>query len=64
MLTDSERAPFRTGHTLATTIYRGDEKQPCAWIPNDPELAALIVRLLNSQHNAAVDGLKARIANG
>lgn len=49
MLESMPDATFRIGRTLATTIYRGDEQQPCAWVPNNTELAALIVELLNSQ---------------
>jgi hypothetical protein len=42
----SVTGPFRVGRS-GTTIYRGDELQPCAWVPNDPDLAARIVFGLN-----------------
>jgi hypothetical protein len=38
---------FRVGRSIGTTIYRGEETQPCAWCPNDSDLAAHIVGLLN-----------------
>lgn len=39
---------YRVGSSLGTTIFRDGEAQPCAWCPNDPELANRIVVLLNS----------------
>jgi hypothetical protein len=38
---------FRVGKKLKTTIYRDQEEQPVAWVPNDPRLAETIVDLLN-----------------
>ncbi len=40
---------YRTGRNIHTTLYRGEEGQPCAWVPNDPALAARIVSLLNRE---------------
>lgn len=40
---------YRTGRTIGTTIYRDGESQPCAWAPNDPELAKKIVSMLNGR---------------
>jgi hypothetical protein len=39
---------YRTGTKLGTTIYYRDHHQPCAWVPNNPQLALLIVELLNA----------------
>lgn len=44
-----DRAAFRVGRSLGTTIYRHGEAQPCAWVPDDPHLAARIVKLLNDR---------------
>jgi hypothetical protein len=38
-----------------TTIYRGEEEQPCAWVPGDIDLAAHIVALLNRERAAPVE---------
>jgi hypothetical protein len=40
-------ATYRVGKKLGTTIYRDDEYQPCAWVPNNGILAAHIVVRLN-----------------
>ncbi len=45
--------PFRVGRSIGTTIYRGDEPQPCAWVPNDPDLASKIVSGLNQVSTCA-----------
>ena len=42
-----ESVVFRVGAKLSTTIYRGQEAQPCAWVPGDSDLAKRIVSLLN-----------------
>ncbi len=44
---DPEITKYRVGSKLRTTIYRVGDFQPCAWVPDDPELADRIVRLLN-----------------
>ncbi len=50
----SELKPFRVGRSLGTTIYRGDEPQPCAWVAGDPDLASRIVEALNQRPSDAV----------
>jgi hypothetical protein len=42
------RETYRVGRSLGTTIYRDGEAQPCAWVPDDPDLAARIVAALNA----------------
>lgn len=49
---------FRVGNKLGTTIYIGEQEQPVGWFPNLPELAELVVELLNIH----VKELKAAVA--
>lgn len=52
---------FRVGRSVGTTIYRGQEPQPCAWVPGDADLAERIVSLLNGDQ-AKIAELEKEIA--
>jgi len=57
----SDSARYRTGRSLKTTIYRGGDEQPCAWVPSDPDLAARIVAALNSDQGAEIERLRSAL---